>query len=176
MPRILSICFLFLTIGVFAAIDRLPMLPCHAQMGVGQSDLIRQVREAAAAMRQYRKTHDSFPQLQPDLDDALMAVFKHVSMTPADTRLVPQSVNTFRTYYQFAIAYDPSIRSLPVINGQIKVPSSWIAPANSVVLLSDGENQFAAWVAGFDGKPINDPTTNIPLIIYETIDPNPAPN
>ncbi|MFN8554027.1 MAG: hypothetical protein U0103_21335 [Candidatus Obscuribacterales bacterium] len=82
--------------------------------------------------------------------------------------------NIFRTYYQFAIAVDPSIRSLPIINGQYKPPNSWVAPTHTVVIFSDGQNQFAAWVAGQDGKPINDPTTHVPLIIYETIDPDAA--
>ncbi len=142
---------------------------------MGQQDLIRQVREAAAAMRQYRLTHDHFPQLQPELDDTLMTVFKRVSMTPGNTTIVPQSRNNYRIYYQFAIAMDPSIRSLPLVNGQVvKFPNSWNAPAGSIVLLSDGQNQFVAWAAGQDGTPISDPTTNIPLIIYETIDPTPA--
>lgn len=163
------------TVGIIVL--AFPTPPCQAQggMALGQQDLIRQVREAAAAMRQYRLTHDHFPQLQPELDDALMTVFKRVSLTPGDTTIVPQSRNTYRTYYQFAIAMDPSIRSLPLVNGQVvKFPDSWNAPAGSIVLLSDGQNQFAAWAAGQYGTPINDPTTNIPLIIYETVDPKPA--
>ncbi len=147
--------------------------PCQAQTTgfFGQEELIRQLNLAAGAMRTYRQTHERFPQLQPELDDALHAMFKAVSFTPANTEIVPQSQGIFRTYYQFAIAVDPSIRSLPVINGQYKPPANWVAPANTVVIFSDGNNQFAAWVAGQDGKPILDPTTHVPLIIYETIDP-----
>ncbi|CAN5393623.1 hypothetical protein BH10CYA1_BH10CYA1_47660 [soil metagenome] len=147
-------------------------LPCQAQSPLlGAGELIRELNLAAGAMRTYRKTHENFPALQPDLDDALRAMFKAVSFTPADTAIVPQSLGNFRTYYQFAIAMDPSIRSLPVINGQYKPPNSWHAPANTIVIFSDGQNQFAAWVAGQDGKPIDDPTTHVPLIILETIDP-----
>lgn len=147
-------------------------LPCQAQSPLlGEAELIRELNLAAGAMRTYRKTHDTFPALQPDLDDALKAMFKAVSFTPANTAIVPQSLGNFRTYYQFAIAVDPSIRSLPIINGQYKPPSSWNAPAHTIVVFSDGQNQFAAWVAGQDGKPIDDPTSHVPLIIYETIDP-----
>lgn len=147
--------------------------PCQAQVSsFGDEELIRQLNLAAGAMRTYRKTHDRFPQLQPELDDALHAMFKAVSFTPANTEIVVQSNGIFRTFYQFAIAVDPSIRSLPIINGQYKPPSNWVAPVHTVVVFSDGQNQFAAWVAGIDGKPIPDPTTHVPLIIYETIDPD----
>ncbi|MBI2810957.1 MAG: hypothetical protein HYX67_09035 [Candidatus Melainabacteria bacterium] len=104
-------------------------LPCQAQSPLlGDEELIRELNLAAGAMRTYRKTHENFPQLQPDLDEALTAMFKAVSFTPANTEIVPQSRGIFRTYYQFAIAMDPSIRSLPVINGQYKPPdrSSWV--------------------------------------------------
>jgi hypothetical protein len=166
----------FLTIvccgGVF--LHATPLCQAQSMMGFGQEDLIRQVRETAAAMRQYRKDHDRFPELQPELDDTLKTVFKRVSLSQADTTIVPQSRNNFRTYYQFAIAVDPGIRSLTVINGQIKPPNSWNAPPNSIVILSDGQNQFAVWAAGMNGSPINDPTTNVPMIIHETIEPQPA--
>jgi len=146
--------------------------PCQAQSALlGDEELIRELNLAAGAMRTYRKNHETFPQLQPDLDDALRAMFKAVSFTPANTEIVPQGRGIFRTYYQFAIAVDPSIRSLPIINGQYKPPNNWVAPPHTIVVFSDGQNQFAAWVAGQDGKPIDDPTTHVPLIIYETIDP-----
>lgn len=151
--------------------------PCQAQSPLlGDEELIRELNLAAGAMRTYRKTHASFPQLQPDLDEALKAMFKAVSFTPANTEIVPQGRGIYRTYYQFAIAMDPSIRSLPVINGQYKPPNTWNAPPRTIVVYSDGQNQFAAWVAGLDGKPIDDPTTHVPLIIYETIDPEATAN
>ncbi|MBS1954261.1 MAG: hypothetical protein JST89_08745 [Cyanobacteria bacterium SZAS-4] len=151
--------------------------PCQAQSPLlGDEELIRQLNLAAGAMRTYRKTHANFPQLQPDLDDALKSMFKAVSFTPANTEIVPQGRGIYRTYYQFAIAVDPSIRSLPIINGQYKPPNTWNAPPRTIVVYSDGQNQFAAWVAGSDGKPIDDPTTHVPLIIYETIDPEAASN
>lgn len=151
--------------------------PCQAQSPLlGDQELIRELNLAAGAVRTYRKTHANFPQLQPDLDDALKAMFKAVSFTAANTEIVPQSRGVYRTYYQFAIAVDPSIRSLPIINGQYKPPNTWNAPPHTIVVYSDGQNQFAAWVAGLDGKPIDDPTTHVPLIIYETIDSEAAAN
>lgn len=178
MMRILILCFvIWCAFGGLQVGRRVLFLEsCQAQVSDGllggDEELIRQLNLAAGAMRSYRKTHERFPQLQPELDDALHAMFKAVSFTPANTEIVPQSRGIFRTYYQFAIAVDPSIRSLPIINGQYKPPNSWVAPTHTVVIFSDGQNQFAAWVAGQDGKPINDPTTHVPLIIYETIDPD----
>ncbi len=67
--------------------------------------------------------------------------------------------------------YRKTHETFPAFNGQYKPPSSWNAPAHTIVVFSDGQNQFAAWVAGQDGKPIDDPTSHVPLIIYETIDP-----
>jgi hypothetical protein len=176
VPVVFSLC---LTVGIAAGVVQHVdyTQPCQAQVYLlGQEELIRQLNLAAGAMRTYRKTHESFPQLQPDLDDSLKAMFKAVSFTPANTEVVPQGRGIFRTYYQFAIAVDPSIRSLPIINGQYKPPDSWVAPPHTVVVFSDGQNQFAAWVAGDDGKPILDPTTHIPLIIKETIDPDAEKN
>jgi len=159
-------------VGFGFGLDSISCSPCQAQSSLfGDEELIRQLNLAAGAMRTYRKNHDTFPQLQPDLDDALHAMFKAVSFTPANTEIVPQGRGIFRTYYQFAIAVDPSIRSLPIINGQYKPPSNWSAPPHTIVILTDAQNQFAAWVAGADGKPIDDPTTHVPLIILETIDP-----
>jgi len=178
MMRILILCFvIWFSFGGLQVGQKVLFLEsCQAQVSDGllggDEELIRQLNLAAGAMRSYRNTHERFPQLQPELDDALHAMFKAVSFTPANTEIVPQSRGIFRTYYQFAIAVDPSIRSLPIINGQYKPPNSWVAPTHTVVIFSDGQNQFAAWVAGQDGKPINDPTTHVPLIIYETIDPD----
>jgi len=122
-------------------------------------------------LRHYRKTHDHLPRLQPEIDDALLMVFKRVSNVPANTTVVPQSVGTYRVYYNLRMKFDQSIRAIPYINGQIQFPGSWTAPAGNVVIVTDGENQFMIWRAGMDGHPSLDPETNTPLVINETVDP-----
>lgn len=150
--------------------------PAQAQAeALGLGELIREVRETVAACRDYRNSHERLPQFSSELDELLFNVFKRVSLTPANTMLTPQSVGNFRVYYQFAVTFDSSIRGLPVINGQLQVPPAWQAPANTIVIFSDGENQFAVWAAGGDGRPILDPTTNVPMVVTQTVDPRALP-
>lgn len=148
-------------------------LPACAQSGggisFGQLDLLRQVRETADAMVEYRKSHEHTPQSSDELDDALKAVFAKVSMTAANPNVTPQSSGVYRTYYQFRMTYDPSIKSITVINGKVIVPKNWTAPPNSVVIIADGNDTFAVWAAGDDEQPINDPSTNNPLVLLKTI-------
>ncbi len=153
------------------AVTTLP--PACAQsgggVGFGQVDLLRQVRETSDAMVEYRKSHEHTPQTSDELDDALKAVFAKISMTAANPTVTPQSSGVYRTYYQFRMTYDPSVKSITVINGKVIVPKNWTAPSNSVVIISDGNDTFAVWAAGDDEQPINDPTTNNPLVILKTI-------
>nr|MBP7578826.1 hypothetical protein [Candidatus Obscuribacter sp.] len=118
------------------AVTTLP--PACAQsgggVGFGQVDLLRQVRETSDAMVEYRKSHEHTPQTSDELDDALKAVFAKVSMTAANPTVTPQSSGVYRTYYQFRMTYDPSVKSITVINGKVIVPKNWTAPSNSVVI------------------------------------------
>ena len=139
-------------------------------IGFGQLDLFRQITATAAAMRRYRCEHSHFPQQTPELDAALMAVFGAVSMSPAPQNVSVQSQNNFRTYFQFAIALDPSIRGLSVVNGRVNIPNNWQADPNTIVIMTDGADTMAIWAASGDRKPINDPTTNNPLVILQTVD------
>jgi hypothetical protein len=167
--------------AALAAIFLTVVFACMAQaqfnggMGLGQFDLIRQVRQSAEALRQYRQSHDHFPRQQAELDEALLTVFKQVAIARPNTTVFPQSNNIFRTYAQFAIAYDPTIHLIPVINGQIQIDNAWTStwsmPVNTIVMVTDGNNQFVVWAAGADGKPLQDPNTNTPMIIDETVAP-----
>lgn len=139
-------------------------------IGLGQYDLIRQVRETASAMRKYRCEHSHYPSQTSELDDALRSVFRRVALSPENPSITPQSRNNFRTYYQFAIAFDQSIRAVPIINGRVEPPNSWQAFPNTIVIFSDGANMFAVWASSGDQRPINDPTTGNPLVIIETTD------
>lgn len=123
-------------------------------IALGQSDLIRQLRDTGAAMKEYAKTHDHFPNTESEYDDCLRMLFKKVSLTAADTTVVPKSVGRFRCYYQFAIGVDPSFKSVPIVNGVPQIPDNYNAPASTVVIMTDGNDDCVGWVAGNDGRPV----------------------
>jgi hypothetical protein len=148
--------------------------PCLAQfgggLGFGQLELIRQMKGAQAALISYRQEYGHLPQQTPELDQALKMAFRRVSLSSADPTITAQSQGIYRTYYQFAITYDPTgLNGLSVVNGKIDVPSNWSAPCNTVVMISDGADKFAVWGAGTDQRPVNDPTTGNPAVILETV-------
>lgn len=142
-------------------------------MGLGQQEIVRQMQDTAKAMTAYRRMHDHYPQMTQEIDDALKFIFGKVSLSPADPFITPQSLNAYRTYYQFAMAYDPSISGLAVVNGQVMVPNYWSAPPNTIVVLVDGGNKYVVWAAATDQKPMLDPNTSAPMIIYNTVDTTP---
>jgi hypothetical protein len=149
--------------------------PARAQYGpgLGQGDLLRQAKEAAAFMRNYRKSHDHLPQLTSEIDDALLQIYKAVNISSPDSTVTVQSSNNLRTYYNLAMAVDPSIQGLSIVNGQVRPPDSWNAPPNTLVILTDGQDQFVIWIAGLNYKPMLDPTSNQPMIIRQDLAPAP---
>lgn len=123
-------------------------------LGLGQTDLMRQLRETDAAMKDYAASHDHFPNCASEFDDCLKMLFKRVNLATADTTVTIQTNGKFHTYYQFAIAVDPSFMVMPVVNGVLKMPDYYYAPAGTVVILTDGGQNCMGWVAGNDGRPV----------------------
>jgi hypothetical protein len=149
-------------------------ITCSAQVGlaIGQTDMIRQAREVDRYLNEYGKTHDHFPQGTTEFDDVLKSCYKRVGNSAADATVVPQSTGKYRTYYNLAIAVDPSFMSVPVVNGQPQLFDSWNGPPGSVIIVTDGAKNAACWVAGGDGKPAVDPgNTTAYLFFRQTIQP-----
>src|SRR5271166_5585868 len=64
-------------------------------MGLGQQEIVRQLRDTVTALRAYRQGHDHFPQMTQEIDDALKFIFAKVSLSPADPSITPQSLNAY---------------------------------------------------------------------------------
>jgi hypothetical protein len=162
------------TVITFGLMPPATQAQLNGGMGLGQQDLIRQVQQTAAFLRYYRLTHSQFPKQIPEIDDLLLNAYKTVGMSQPDSRIIPQSKSVFRTYYQFAYACDPTIRGIPIINGQSRLDKAWsgawICDPNTIVILTDGANQFIVWATATNLKPIEDPNTGYPMVIHETVE------
>lgn len=156
-------------LGLFAA--SLSGLPSYCQSGVdlGQGDLIRQLREAGNVMKEYGSNHDHYPNTTDEMDSCLKNLYSKVNMTDPDTTVQVSSNGKYRTFYQFAMAIDPSYKSVPIINGVPQVPSSMNMPANTIVIMSDGADEIAGWAAGIDGKPISVDQGKGPMYFYNKL-------
>lgn len=134
-----------------------------------QTDLVRQLKDTGALIREYASKHDHFPSSVSEIDEFLMQAYKQVNLTVPDSRVQIASNGKYRTFYQFAMAVDPSFKGIPIVNGVPKVPESYVAPASTIVLLSDGQDEMVAWAASETGKPASQ-DGNSPLFVYEQIE------
>lgn len=131
-------------------------------------NLARQMREASAALREYCKTNGKFRHDEEGMIAVLRYVFPRVYLGPPKSSMYPGHTGQHCTLGNLWIGYDPEINHLEVVEDQIQVPSSWYAPADTIVMLTDGQNSFVVWAADDDGHPVPNPDTKTPLVIRET--------
>lgn len=162
---------LVLSLGTISCLVQAAPPAISQDLGAGQAELIRQLRETGTAMKEYASKHDHFPNGPEESDQCLKMLFKRVSMSEPDSTLVPKSNGAFRTYYQFAIGIDPSYKSIPLINGIPKIPDNYVAPGSSIVIMTDGADDCVGWAAGTDGRPLTVQAGTGPLYFEAKIEP-----
>jgi hypothetical protein len=138
-------------------------VPVSAQFA--QVDMIRQLRETQAIMRQYAQTHDHFPSSTSELDEVLSNLANNVSPTKPESTATIQSTGPYRSFGNFVASVDYS--NVPMVNGIPQVQGYINAPVNKVVVGSNGSDQCWGWISNVDGKPLT--LDNGPAYFVETI-------
>ncbi|MBX9567554.1 MAG: hypothetical protein K2X77_01610 [Candidatus Obscuribacterales bacterium] len=171
MRRISKLNNLLACIGLLA-ISTASASPAFSQgIALGQSDLMRQLRETGTIMKEYASTHDHYPNTTDEMDNCLKMLYTKVSMTTPDSTVQVQQNGRYRTFYQFAIGIDPSYKSTPIVNGIPQPDQSLSMPASTIVLMTDGQDEIVGWAAGIDGKPMVPDQGKGPIHFYNKIEP-----
>lgn len=164
MRRISKLNNLLACIGLLA-ISTASASPAFSQgIALGQSDLMRQLRETGTIMKEYASTHDHYPNTTDEMDNCLKMLYTKVSMTTPDSTVQVQQNGRYRTFYQFAIGIDPSYKSTPIVNGIPQPDQSLSMPASTIVLMTDGQDEIVGWAAGIDGSPWFRTRAKVPYI------------
>ena len=147
-------CFVAAAVALASSLGLPQSANAQVNIGAGQSDLIRQLKDVEAAMRDYSTTHDHFPNCQSESDECLRMLYKRVALSDADSTVFPQSNGAYRCYFQFAIGVDPSYKSIPIVNGVPQIPASYVAPGGKIVIMTDGDDECVAWASSASGQPL----------------------
>lgn len=164
----LALVFLFFMLECFVN-------PLKAQYGQGfeSAELASTARRAADAMRQWHKKHGSFPSLDQDINKALKFVFEKTSGSSLNPNTQITYAGSVHVLENLRMSVDASIKNAPIEEWKRTPPASWNAPANSTVILTDGDDQFLIWSSIQSGGPMLD-SNNRCLFIYQNLAPAPS--
>jgi hypothetical protein len=150
------------------------ILICPASAQFGQDLLSGSVFSTALrsgdAMRRWYQQHGTFPTSDTDVDNALRYVYSQITGSPVepDKRIV--YTGNVHCIGNLRLCMDPTVRDAPIEQWRNTPPESWHAPANSIVILTDGGNQFLIWVSVINGVPLRD-ADNRCMFIYDKLTP-----
>ncbi len=144
---------------------------CQYGQGILSGEVYATAKTSAEAMRAWYKKNGSFPRTPSDIDSALRFVYTRVLGSPASPTQQIAYSGTKHSLGSLIMAYDPTIRNAPIDQWRIDPPETWNAPANSTVILTDGESQFLIWSSVLNGVPMRD-SDNRCMLIYDNLSPN----
>jgi hypothetical protein len=146
--------------------------PARAQFGQGILDgtIFNGALTAAKALRSYYRDNQQLPRDPNAQDKVLVAAYQNINGCPPDPTMPITTVGTYRVLANLRIATVETIRDAPIEQWRQYPPDNWIAPANSIVMMTDGNNQFIVWCAALNGVPMKD-ANNRCLIIYDKLKP-----
>ncbi len=129
-----------------------------AQYGQGfdSEELHAVALRAGDAMKEWHKQHGSFPNLDQEVDEALKFVFEKVNGAPVPSTTQVTYTGSVHSIENIRMSVDRSIRNASIEELQKRPPSTWTAPANSTVILTDGKDQFLIWTSVVSGTPMRD--------------------
>ena len=114
-----------------------------------QAQMERNLAAAESRLKVYMDNHDHFPSNVSEFDECLSQI---AGSTNNSSEIATNG--KYRTLGLYAIAVDSSLAGIPVVNGKPIVPNHISGPANTIVLLSDGDRNCVGWIAGTDGRPV----------------------
>lgn len=148
----------FLIVVAFIAIYAFALASADAQYGQGldAEELHSVALRAGDAMKEWHKEHGSFPNLDQEVDEALKFVFEKVTGAPVPPTTQVTYTGSTHSIENIRMSVDRSIRNASIEELQKHPPSTWTAPANSTVILTDGKDQFLIWTSVVSGTPMRD--------------------
>lgn len=133
--------------------DQLPGCLAQMPMGINEAPLFTQMQQIAGALRSYYGQSGTFPQQPQDEDKMLNYIYGTVFGGSAKEQDFHQN-GRYRVLGSMWTDCDQTIRDIPVDMWRKRPPENWSAPANTIVILTDGESRYMIWAASLNGTPI----------------------
>lgn len=139
--------------------------------GFGQGQVLDNMKAASASMKAFYKEHGNMPSSQADFDSLLKGLY---SEELSGSRIQASTDGAYRVLGDYRITLDRTVANMDPEIWRKNPPERFNGmPANTVIILSDGEKTYAIWGAAFSGNPILD-SNNRALIIYKKMEDEPA--
>jgi hypothetical protein len=155
-------------LSVFLAIGSGLVLPpaVDAQFGGTQPE---QMQMAARILKNYCKEKGHLPYSQEEMDDVLIRMYTQINGNPPDFTNPnmagkPATQGPWRILDNVRIKLDGGARNAPISQWRRNPPDNWIVPWPSIVIVTDGQEDFYIWSSGTGTTPIVD-ASNQAIII-----------
>lgn len=155
-------------VGVLSALCLgLVWLPAaRAQFGGTQP---AQMQMAARILKSYCKEKGHLPYSQAEMDDVLVRIYTQINGNPPDFNSPnmadkPATQGPWRILDNVRIKLDGTARNAPIAQWRRNPPDDWIVSGPSIVIVTDGQEDFYIWSSGTGTTPIVD-ASNQAIII-----------